>query len=51
MGDELDTGWVEAPHVPPEEFAEKMNHVNRPAGEYPPILQQIFLFKARVSSM
>lgn len=49
MGDELDTGWVEAPHASPEEFAEKMNHVNRPAGEYPPVLQHFF--KARVSSM
>lgn len=34
MSDELDTGWVEAPHAPPVEFAEQMNHVNRTAGEY-----------------
>ena len=33
MGDELNTGWVEAPH-PPLEFAEQMNHINRIVGEY-----------------
>lgn len=42
MGDGLDTGCVEAPHAPPEEFAEQKNHVNRTAGEYPPALQQNF---------
>lgn len=41
MGDGLDTGCVEAPHEPPEEFAEQKNHVNRTT-EYPPTLQQTF---------
>ena len=34
MGDELNTGWVEAPHAPLVEFAEQMNHINRIVGEY-----------------
>lgn len=41
MGDGLDVGCVEAPHAPPEEFAEQKNHVNGTA-EYPPTLQHIF---------
>lgn len=44
MGYELDTGWVEAHHALPEEFAEQMNHVDTTAGEYQPTLQQT-LFK------
>lgn len=34
MSDDLDTGWVEAPHAPPVDFAEQRNHVNRIAGGY-----------------